>query len=192
MTLKPTPQTLFFETQSEWETWLADNYSLEEGVILKFAKKGSGVTSINYDEALDIALCYGWIDGQVKRIDEIFYGQKFTPRRAKSIWSKRNIGKVEELIASDKMKRPGLDAIEAAKADGRWEQAYDSPANATVPPELEVALSANPTAKAFFETLSKANRYAIIWRITTARKPETRAARLAKIMTMLESKETFH
>jgi uncharacterized protein YdeI (YjbR/CyaY-like superfamily) len=192
MTLKPTPQTLFFETQSEWETWLADNYSLEEGVILKFAKKGSGVTSINYDEALDIALCYGWIDGQVKRIDEIFYGQKFTPRRTKSIWSKRNIGKVEELIASDKMKRPGLDAIEAAKADGRWEQAYDSPANATVPPELEVALNASPTAKAFFETLSKANRYAIIWRITTARKPETRAARLAKIMTMLESKETFH
>lgn len=192
MTVKPTPQTLFFETQNEWEVWLADNYSLEEGVILKFAKKGSGVTSINYDEALDIALCYGWIDGQVKRIDEIFYGQKFTPRRAKSIWSKRNVGKVEELIASDKMKRPGLDAIEAAKADGRWEQAYDSPANATIPPELEVALNASPTAKAFFETLNKTNRYAIIWRITTARKPETRAARLAKIMTMLESKETYH
>ena len=187
-----TPQIFFFESQNEWETWLADNYELQEGVMLKFAKKGSGVTSINYSEALDVALCYGWIDGQVRAIDGAFYMQKFTPRRPRSVWSKRNIGKVEELTKLGKMKQPGLTEVEAAKADGRWEQAYDSPANATIPPELEAALNAHPKAKAFFETLNKANRYAVIWRITTARKPETRAARLAKIMTMLENKETFH
>ena len=192
MTQTPTPQILFFESQNEWETWLADNYELQEGVMLKFAKKGSGVTSINYSEALDVALCYGWIDGQVRAIDDAFYMQKFTPRRPRSVWSKRNIGKVEELTKLGKMKQPGLTEVEAAKADGRWEQAYDSPANATIPPELEAALNAHPKAKAFFETLNKANRYAVIWRITTARKPETRAARLAKIMTMLENKETFH
>lgn len=192
MTQTPTPQILFFESQNEWETWLADNYELQEGVMLKFAKKDSGVTSINYSEALDVALCYGWIDGQVRAIDDAFYMQKFTPRRPRSVWSKRNIGKVEELTKLGKMKQPGLTEVEAAKADGRWEQAYDSPANATIPPELEAALNAHPKAKAFFETLNKANRYAVIWRITTARKPETRAARLAKIMTMLENKETFH
>ena len=187
-----TPQIFFFESQNEWETWLADNYELQEGVMLKFAKKGSGVTSINYSEALDVALCYGWIDGQVRAIDDAFYMQKFTPRRPRSVWSKRNIGKVEELTKLGKMKQPGLTEVEAAKADGRWEQAYDSPAHATITPELEAALNAHPKAKAFFETLNKANRYAVIWRITTARKPETRAARLAKIMTMLENKETFH
>ena len=192
MTQTPTPQILFFESQNEWETWLANNYELQEGVMLKFAKKDSGVTSINYSEALDVALCYGWIDGQVRAIDDAFYMQKFTPRRPRSVWSKRNIGKVEELTKLGKMKQPGLTEVEAAKADGRWEQAYDSPANATIPPELEAALNAHPKAKAFFETLNKANRYAVIWRSTTARKPETRAARLAKIMTMLESKETFH
>ena len=192
MTQTPTPQILFFESQNEWETWLADNYELQEGVMLKFAKKDSGVTSINYSEALDVALCYGWIDGQVRAIDDAFYMQKFTPRRPRSVWSKRNIGKVEELTKLGKMKQPGLTEVEAAKVDGRWEQAYDSPANATIPPELEAALNAHPKAKAFFETLNKANRYAVIWRITTARKPETRAARLAKIMTMLENKETFH
>ena len=192
MTQTPTPQILFFESQNEWETWLADNYELQEGVMLKFAKKDSGVNSINYSEALDVALCYGWIDGQVRAIDDAFYMQKFTPRRPRSVWSKRNIGKVEELTKLGKMKQPGLTEVEAAKADGRWEQAYDSPANATIPPELEAALNAHPKAKAFFETLNKANRYAVIWRITTARKPETRAARLAKIMTMLENKETFH
>lgn len=190
--MKPEPQTLFFETSAEWESWLAQNYELEEGVLLKFAKKGSGIASLNYAGALDIALCYGWIDGQARTIDETFYAQKFTPRRPRSIWSKRNVGKVEELTKLGKMKASGIAAVEAAKADGRWGQAYASPANATVPPELQIALDANPTAKEFFESLNKTNRYAIIWRIATARKPETRAARLVKIITMLENKETFH
>jgi len=190
--MKPEPQTLFFETSAEWESWLAQNYELEKGVLLKFAKKGSGIASLNYAGALDIALCYGWIDGQARTIDETFYVQKFTPRRARSIWSKRNVSKVEELTKLGKMKAPGVAAVEAAKADGRWEQAYASPANATVPPELQVALDANPAAKAFFETLSKTNRYAVTWRVATARKPETRAARVSKLITMLENQEKFH
>lgn len=190
--MKRDPQTLFFESTDEWEAWLAQNYELEEGVFLKFAKKGSGITSLNYAGALDIALCYGWIDGQAKTIDETFYTQKFTPRRPRSVWSKRNVGKVEELIKLGKVKAPGFAAVEAAKADGRWEQAYASPANATVPPELQTALDENPTAKEFFETLNKTNRYAIIWRVATARKPETRAARITKLIAMLKNQEKFH
>ena len=133
MTQMPTPQVLFFESQDEWETWLANNYSLQEGVMLKFAKKGSGVISINYSEALDVALCYGWIDGQVRAIDDAFYMQKFTPRRPRSVWSKRNIGKVEELTKLGKMQAPGIAEVEAAKADGRWSQAYDSPSSCKPP-----------------------------------------------------------
>jgi uncharacterized protein YdeI (YjbR/CyaY-like superfamily) len=190
--MKPEPQTLFFETPDEWESWLAQNYELEEGVLLKFAKKDSGITSLDYAGALDVALCYGWIDGQSRAIDETFYAQKFTPRRARSIWSKRNVGKVEELAKFGKMKAPGIAAVEAAKADGRWEQAYASSANAIVPPELQTALDANPAAKEFFETLNKTNRYAVIWRVATARKPETRAARITKLITMLENHEKLH
>ncbi len=190
--MKSSPGTLFFKTSDEWETWLAQNYTLEEGVLLKFAKKESGITSLNYAGALDIALCYGWIDGQVYAIDETFYAQRFTPRRTRSIWSKRNVSKVEELIKLGKMKVPGIAAVEAAKADGRWEQAYESSSNATIPPELQVALKANPAAKEFFETLNKTNRYSIIWRIATARKPETRAARITKLIAMLENHEKFH
>lgn len=190
--MKPEPQTLFFETPDDWESWLAQNYKLEEGILLKFAKKGSGITSLSYAGALDVALCYGWIDGQAKTIDDTFYTQKFTPRRPRSIWSKRNVGKVEELTKIGKMKAPGIAAAEAAKADGRWEQAYASPANAEVPPELQIALDANPSAKEFFETLNKTNRYAVIWRVATARRPETRAARVASLITMLENHEKFH
>ena len=192
MNPKPTPQTLFFETADEWEAWLAQNYELDEGVFLKFAKKDSGITSLNHAGALDAALCYGWIDGQARPINETFYAQKFTPRRARSVWSKRNVGKVEELTKLGKMKAPGIAAVEAAKADGRWEQAYASPANAVVPPELQVALDTNPAAKEFFETLNKTNRYAVIWRVATARKPETRVARITKLIAMLEKQEKFH
>jgi uncharacterized protein YdeI (YjbR/CyaY-like superfamily) len=192
MNPKPTPQTLFFETPSEWEAWLSQNYKREEGVVLKFAKKDSGIASLNHAGALDVALCYGWIDGQALPIDGMFYAQKFTPRRARSVWSKRNVGKIEELTKLGKMKAPGIAAVEAAKADGRWEQAYASPANATVPPELQAALDANPAAKEFFETLNKTNRYAVTWRVATARKPETRTARIAKLITMLENHEKFH
>src|SRR5688572_9910969 len=138
---------MFFSSQKEWETWLASNHAKSDGIWMKFAKKASGVTSTNYAEALDVALCYGWIDGQAKSIDDTYYLQKFTPRRAKSIWSKRNVGKVAELIAAGKMKPSGLAAIEAAKADGRWEQAYDSPKNSTMPDDFQAVLDKNPKAK---------------------------------------------
>jgi uncharacterized protein YdeI (YjbR/CyaY-like superfamily) len=189
---KPDYPTLFFENPAEWEAWLAAHHADSDGVLLKFAKKASGITSLNYGGALDVALCYGWIDGQSKSIDETWYLQKFTPRRAKSIWSKRNIGKVEELIHAGRMQPAGLQQIEAAKADGRWEQAYDSPANIQVPADFQTALDASPRAKAFYETLNKTNSYAYLWRIVTAKKPETRAARIEKFIVMLERGEKLH
>jgi len=179
---------LFFETQAAWHQWL-DAHADSPGVWLKFAKKGSGIPSTNYTEALDVALCYGWIDGQAKSIDDTFYMQKFTPRRAKSIWSKVNIGKVERLIADDKMQPQGFAAIEAAKADGRWDRAYDSPSVAVVPDDLSKALDADPEAKAFFSTLNKTNSYAVIWHVQTAVKPETRARRIEKLVAMLHRGE---
>ena len=189
---KPQIEILFFENADEWEGWLAKHFDREEGVLLKFAKKGSDITSLNYAGALDVALCYGWIDGQAKSIDETYYMQKFTPRRLRSLWSKRNIEKVEVLIKEGKMRAPGFAAIEAAKADGRWDAAYASPKNATAPVELQTALDKSPKAKAFFETLNKTNRYAVIWRIATARTEKTRTSRIEKIIAMLETGEKFH
>lgn len=189
---KPEIEILFFEDASTWEKWLEKHFDRQEGVLLKFAKKGSGIKSLSYAGALDVALCYGWIDGQSKSIDETYYLQKFTPRRPRSLWSKRNIEKVETLTKEGKMKAPGYAAIEAAKADGRWDAAYASPRNAKVPAELQAALDKSPKAKAFFETLNKTNRYAVIWRITTARTEKTRRARIEKIMAMLEAGEKFH
>ena len=189
---KKPEQELFFVTQADWKKWLAAHYDQTEGIWLKFAKKASGVKSVNYAEALDVALCYGWIDGQGKSIDEAYYKQKFTPRRAKSIWSKRNIGKVEELIKAGKMQPAGMAAIEAAKADGRWDQAYDSPKNATVPEDFQAELDKHPNAKTFFEKLDKTNRYAVLWRIQTAKKPETRAKRIETLTAMLDRGEKIH
>jgi uncharacterized protein YdeI (YjbR/CyaY-like superfamily) len=183
---------LFFEDASAWEKWLNKNYDSPMGVWLKFAKKASGIVSLNYAGALDEALCYGWIDGQTKRIDETYYLQKFTPRRTKSIWSKRNIGKVAELIAANRMRPSGLAEIEAAKADGRWEKAYDSPANSTIPDDFQIELDAHPKAKAFYETLSKTNTYAFLWRIQTAKRAETRAKHITRAIEMLEASETYH
>lgn len=188
---KPEPEVLFFENSDQWEGWLAGHFARQEGVLLKFAKKDSGIPSLNYAGALDVALCYGWIDGQSKSIDETYYMQKFTPRRPRSLWSKRNIEKVEMLIKEGKMKTPGFAAIKAAKTDGRWDAAYASPKNATVPVQLQAALDASPKAKAFFATLNKTNRYAAIWRITTARTEKTRTARIEKIIAMLEKGDTF-
>ena len=192
MTSSDSYPTLFFEDQAGWEKWLDENHATADGVWLKFAKKSSGVKSTNHAETLDVALCYGWIDGQAKSIDEVFYLQKYTPRRAKSIWSKVNIAKVEQLIAEGKMKPAGQAAIDAAKADGRWEQAYDSPSNAAAPDDLIAALDDHPKAKEFYATLNKTNTYAIIWRLQTAKKPETRANRLAKIIEMLDRGEKLH
>lgn len=183
---------LFFADQQQWERWLAEHYAEPSGVWLKFAKKDSGITSLSYDPALKAALCYGWIDGQVKSVDETYYLQKFTPRRSKSIWSKRNVGIVEQLIKDGKMQPSGQAAIDAAKADGRWDQAYDSSSNMTISEDLQAALDANPTAKAFYDTLNKTNTYAILWRVQTAKKPETRAARIEKIVAMLERGEKLH
>jgi uncharacterized protein YdeI (YjbR/CyaY-like superfamily) len=189
---KPELPILFFENAATWREWLDKNYADPSGVWLKFAKKGTGIVSLNHPGALDEALCYGWIDGQAKSIDETYYLQKFTPRRTKSIWSKRNIEKVAELIAGGKMQPSGVAAIEAAKADGRWEQAYDSPKNSTVPPDLQTEFDTHPKAESFYETLSKTNKYAFLWRIQTAKRAETRAKHIVRTIEMLEAGKTYH
>ena len=184
--------TVPFTSQSKWADWLAKQHDKSAGVWLKLAKKDSGIPTVTYAEALDIALCYGWIDGQKNSFDEKYFLQKFTPRRPKSIWSKINVEKVERLIASGQMKPSGLKAIEAAKADGRWEQAYASQKNISVPEDFQSALDKNKKAKAFFETLNSANRYSFLFRIETTKKAETRAKRIQELVEMLEKNEKFH
>jgi uncharacterized protein YdeI (YjbR/CyaY-like superfamily) len=183
---------IFFATQAEWEAWLESHYADTPGIWLKFAKKNSGITSLNYDLALETALCFGWIDGQTKSIDEVYYLQKFTKRRPKGTWSKRNIGIVELLIKNGKMRPSGQAEIDAAKLDGRWALAYDSPTTMKMPDDFQAALDNDPKAKEFYATLNKTNTYAILWRIQTAKKPETRAARIEKIIIMLQEHQTFH
>ena len=186
------PPTESFEVQAEWERWLEANHAITDGIWIKFAKKSSGVVSINYREALDVALCFGWIDGQIKSIDASFYRQRFTPRRARSKWSKINCGHVERLIKAGKMRPAGLKQIESAKADGRWEMAYDSPRNAEPPDDLVKALRNSPKARKAFDGLSSQNRYAILWRIQNAKRPETRSKWVERCVTMLEAGQTFH
>ncbi|MFN2411911.1 MAG: YdeI family protein [Pyrinomonadaceae bacterium] len=184
--------TKLFRNQKAWATWLAKNHEKSTGIWLRFAKKGAGLTSVTYDEALDVALCYGWIDGQAKSESEQSYLQKFTPRGRRSIWSKRNVGKAETLIENETMQAAGLSEIERAKADGRWDAAYDSPKNASVPDDLRTALNKNKRAMSFFETLTGRNKYAILFRIQTAKKPETRARRIREFVEMLEHGETLY
>jgi len=181
-----------FKSGKLWEKWLATNHSKLNGVWLQFFKKASGTVAVNYAEALDVALCYGWIDGQVKKHDEHSWLQKFTPRRPKSIWSKRNIEHVERLTKEGRMKPSGLKAAEEAKNDGRWERAYDSPGKMEVPEDFLNELSKNKKAKTFFESLNKSNKYAIAWRLQTAAKPETRTKRMKAILEMLKSGKKFH
>jgi uncharacterized protein YdeI (YjbR/CyaY-like superfamily) len=181
-----------FESKKKWADWLAKQHETSSGVWLKLAKKDSGIPSVTYEEALDVALCYGWIDGQKKGFDDKYWLQKFTPRGPKSIWSKINTEKAEKLIASGEMKPAGLKAIEAARQDGRWEAAYASQKNMTVPEDFQAALGKNKKAKAFFATLNSANRYAILWRIQTAKKAETRARHIQKFVDMLEKGEKLH
>lgn len=181
-----------FPHQKGWAAWLAKNHGKSTGVWLRLAKKDSGIPSVNYAEAVEVALCYGWIDGQARSDSETAWLQKFTPRGKRSIWSKINRQKALALIESGKMKPPGLAEVERAKADGRWEQAYDSPKAATVPEDLQAALDANARAKAFFATLSGANRYAILFRVQTAKKAETRAKRIQQFIQMLEKHEKLH
>ncbi|MDI1442765.1 YdeI/OmpD-associated family protein [Polyangium sp. 6x1] len=181
-----------FEHPRAWSTWLASNHASSRGVWLKLAKKASGVASVTYPEAVDVALVWGWIDGQKKSFDEAAWLQKFTPRSPKSIWSKINREKALSLIASGEMQPPGLAEVERAKRDGRWDDAYDSPSRATVPSDLSDALAKNPRAAAFFATLNATNRYAVLFRIQTAKKPETRERRITQFVEMLANHEKVH
>jgi len=184
--------TLSFERQKDWAVWLEKNHATTPGVWLKLAKKASGVQSVTYDEALEVALCYGWIDGQKKSHDETSWLQKFTPRGPKSIWSKINTEKALRLIESGKMKPSGLKAVESARQDGRWDAAYASQSKAVAPDDLQAELDRNAKAKAFFATLDSRNRYAILHRIHTAKKAETRAKRIEQFIRMLEKKEKIY
>ena len=183
---------LSFETQQDWEMWLAGHHTDSKGIWLKIAKKETGIPSVNYSEALDSALCYGWIDGQKGSFDDSYWLQKFTPRRAKSAWSKVNCDKATELIAQGRMQPAGLRQVELAKADGRWELAYHPQSKITVPEDFQSELDKNPRAREFFGTLNSANRYAILYRIQTAKKSETRSARIQKFIEMLERNEKIH
>jgi uncharacterized protein YdeI (YjbR/CyaY-like superfamily) len=183
---------LLFETIAAWEEWLDGNHAATDGVWLRLAKKGAPLRSISYAEALEGALCYGWIDGQKRAYDEDSWLQKFTRRGRRSIWSRINRDKAEALLASGRMRTAGEAAVEAARADGRWDAAYDPASRASVPADLAAELERSPAAREFFETLSGANRYAILFRLQTAAKPATRAKRLREYVAMLERGETLH
>jgi uncharacterized protein YdeI (YjbR/CyaY-like superfamily) len=185
-------EPLPFADQAAWRAWLAENHASSDGVWIKFAKKGSGIPTVVYAEAVEEALIHGWIDGQVKRVDDDFYMQRFTPRRAQSRWSKINCAKAEKLIAEGRMHPAGLAEVERAKVDGRWERAYDSPTTATVPDDLRAALDASPAAAKLFAELDGNNRYAILHRLQDAKKPETRARRIEQFVAMLSRGETIY
>ena len=181
-----------FKSAKAFEAWLKKNHATSEGLWLKIAKRGSNEPSVTYPEAVEIALCWGWIDGQKKSLDDQHYLQRFTPRRARSVWSRINVNKVQALIEAGRMQAPGQAQIEAAKADGRWARAYDGARTSTVPEDLQAALDAEPAAKTFFASINASNRYAILWRIQTAARAETRARRLAQLVEMLARGETIH
>lgn len=182
----------YFERQLDWVAWLSENHNSSPGVWLKLAKKGADAPSVSYDEAVETALCFGWIDGQKQRHDDQFWLQKFTRRSEKSVWSKINRDKAIALIKANKMKPAGLKEIERARFDGRWDAAYDSSGKATVPSDFQSALDGNPRAKAFFGTLDSRNRYAVLFRIQTAKRDETRAKRISQFVLMLERHEKVH
>ncbi|HET9169956.1 MAG TPA: YdeI/OmpD-associated family protein [Actinocrinis sp.] len=182
-----------FASARLWASWLAEHHAdTPDGVWLKIAKKDSGIPTVSYAEALEEALCFGWIDGQKRSFDASWFLQGFTPRRERSRWSKVNTEKVLSLIEAGRMQPAGLREIEAAKADGRWERAYEAQSAAQVPPDLQAAFDANPKAAEFFATLTGANRYAVLYRIHDAKRPQTRAARIEKFVEMLARGETLH
>ena len=181
-----------FETQQDWETWLIEHHTDTKGIWLKIAKKEASIPSVTYSEALDSAICYGWIDGQKASFDDKYWLQKFTPRRQKSIWSKVNCDRATALIAEGRMQPAGLRQVELAKADGRWESAYHSQSKITIPEDFQRELDKNQQAKDFFSTLNSVNRYAILYRLQTAKKPETRTARIQKFIEMLARNEKIH
>jgi uncharacterized protein YdeI (YjbR/CyaY-like superfamily) len=181
-----------FESAEAFEAWLGENHAASLGVWLKLRKKGLGVVALDYAQALDVALCYGWIDGQKAKFDDLWWLQRFTPRKPSSKWSKINRDKVAALIEQGRMRPPGQAEIDRAEADGRWAAAYDGSKTATVPDDLATALATDPAAAAFFETLDRQNRYAILYRIHDAKKAETRARRIEKYVAMLAKGEKLH
>ncbi|HJP84855.1 MAG TPA: YdeI/OmpD-associated family protein [Gemmatimonadaceae bacterium] len=181
-----------FKTQQDFERWLEKNYQKPEGVWIRFARKSSGIKSISHPEALDTALCFGWIDALRRPESDTTYLQRFVPRRAKSLWSQINRAKALSLIESGRMRPSGHAEIERARNDGRWEAAYPSPANAEMSPEFARELDRHPKAKAFFQTVSRVNRYAVLWRLATAKTPEKRDRLTRKFIDMLEKGETLH
>ncbi|HEX3317999.1 MAG TPA: YdeI/OmpD-associated family protein [Solirubrobacteraceae bacterium] len=186
------PPTLAFDSPDAWREWLGEHHDSPEGVWLKIAKKASGLRTVTAPEALDVALCFGWIDGQRRALDETYFLQRYTPRRARSKWSQINCAKAERLMEAGEMQPPGLAEVERAKADGRWEAAYEPQSRATVPDDLQAALDASPTAAERFATLSSQNRYSILFRLRDAKRAETRARRLEQFVAMLERGETPH
>jgi uncharacterized protein YdeI (YjbR/CyaY-like superfamily) len=183
---------LAFASDADWEAWLEEHHGRSSGVWVKIAKKGSGIPSVAYPEVLDTALCFGWIDGQRRALDNLYFLQRFTPRRPRSRWSKINREKAEALIAAGRMRPAGLAEVEHAKADGRWEAAYEGQARIAVPDDLQAELDARPDAAAFFAQLSSQNRYSILYRLQDAKRPETRTRRLAQFVAMLEKGETIY
>ena len=181
-----------FASSEAWEAWLEENHATSDGLRIMLAKKGSGLETVSVAEAIEVALCYGWIDSQAEGFDERYWLLRFTPRRPRSKWSKRNRDKATRLIQEGRMKPAGLREVERAMSDGRWDAAYDSPSTATVPEDLQRELDRNEEAKNFFATLDSQNRYAILYRIQDAKKPETRARRIEKYITMLREGRKLH
>ena len=184
--------TLTFADQQAWEVWLEANGGTASGVWLRIAKRSAGEATVSYAQAIESALCHGWIDGQKQAESEHYWLQRFTPRTARSIWSRINKEKAEALIAAGRMRPAGLRAVEQARRDGRWEAAYASPSKATVPDDLQQALDANPKARKFFATLNSQNRFAILFRIQNVKKAETRARKIAQFIKMLNKGEKIH
>jgi uncharacterized protein YdeI (YjbR/CyaY-like superfamily) len=186
------PAPIPFATAAAWEQWLENNHAVSRGVWVKIAKKGTGIESVRYPEVLDSALCFGWIDARREALDERYFVQRFTPRRPRSRWSRINCEKVERLTADGRMRPAGLAEVERARADGRWDEAYEGMKVSTVPVDLQRELDARPSARASFEQLTSQNRYAILYRLHEAKRPETRARRLAKFVAMLEAGEKVY
>jgi uncharacterized protein YdeI (YjbR/CyaY-like superfamily) len=188
----PRLQTVSFKSPAEFRSWLAKNHAQSDGIWMRIYKKGASELPVTYAQALDQALCYGWIDGQKQKFDQDSWLQRFTPRRPRSGWSKINTQHAERLMKFGEMTPAGLKAIEAAKLDGRWKAAYDSPRNAVPPDDFLRELNKNRKAKAFFETLNNSNTYAIVYRLQTAKKPETRTKRIQQFVAMLARNEKLH
>src|ERR1700683_2387662 len=181
-----------FKSKKDWARWLEENHRKGTGLWLRLAKKDSRLRSVSYKEALEVALCYGWIDGQKKPENDQTWLQRFVPRSSRSIWSKINRAKALALIASGEMKAAGIEAIENAKKNGRWDAAYDSPRGAIVPGDFQARVDSNAPASAFFKTLDRANRYAVLWRIQTVKKAETRGRKIQQLIAMLAKEEKIH